>query len=143
MHYTLFVNVFRRNKINVIVHWIFDESGSFLDYLMSFKNGLILLRYSSIARVYLYHHYFCIQFNKLINCLLLHAEKVPKISNLITLFLIASFLLSLKRFLMPLIVVSYISFFIFYFFLLHLLCCLVFLSFSALELFIIVLHEKN
>ena len=41
-----------QTKLIAIVNWIFTYQ-TFWDYLLSFKNGLILLRYSSIDKVLL------------------------------------------------------------------------------------------
>ena len=48
-------------KVIAIVHWIFYVSDFLRLFIMSFKYGLVLLRYSSTDSVYFYHRYFRIQ----------------------------------------------------------------------------------
>ena len=51
INYRLLITVFRRNKLIAIVNWIFHISDFLRSFMMSFKYGLILLRYSSIDRI--------------------------------------------------------------------------------------------
>ena len=61
MHYVLFIILFRRNKIIAIVNWIFYISDFLRSFMIIFNYGQILLSYSSIDIVFVYHLYFHIQ----------------------------------------------------------------------------------
>ena len=131
-------------KSVAIVNLFFYVSDFLRLHMMSFKFGLILLRYSSTDSVLSYHRYFHIQYNYYSKNYLLLLVYNNLFLHALFLFLIALFFFNLKRFFTSLIIVSYIYFFSLKRFFLSLIkLSSIFLSFTSLELFIIICCEKN
>ena len=118
MHYTLFITVFRRNKLIAIIKWSFHVSGFLRSFMISFKYSLILWSYFSIDSVLYQSPLIHVQYISapeivysfwFIIIFFFQLKKVPNISNY-SVFNCFKFFFILKRFLILLTVLFSISF---------------------------------
>ena len=93
-------------KLFAIVNWILHVSKRLRLFMVPFKYNLILLRYSSSDSVYFYHHYFCIQYNCYSQNYLPMLKKILNFFKYSVFNWFSSFISSLRRFLVSLIMFS-------------------------------------